>query len=162
VAGGAEAAVGDVVVAREDRVVQPALLEDAHRLVGDLPLLRRPVAVDDVTEVGDEGDLELLLVVDEPSRLRGVRLAAIAGHEEVAGAGRRVAGVELRVRQHRQQEAGAVGGVGGFGRRGEREGHARGDGQGRPADAAGDRQSHGSPDRKRVREPFGDRPVTPL
>jgi hypothetical protein len=89
------------VVARDDRVGDVGVIELLHRPVGRLPLPARADPVDDVADVGDEGDVELGGVLGDELGLGRERVAAVAREELVTG----VARVELRVREDREGES---------------------------------------------------------
>ncbi len=72
-----------VVVAQADAVGHPGLLEQAHRLARVAPLVQVRPVIDDVTQVGDEGDPLGGGVVHDPLGLvvedRGVGLGVVLG-----------------------------------------------------------------------------------
>lgn len=94
------------MVAGQDGVRHLGVLEDLHGRVGHHPLRFLALLVDHVAQVDQEGDVEAGGVVGHPLGLGAEGFAAELARElAVLGHGG-IACIELRVRQHRQREAG--------------------------------------------------------
>ena len=94
------------MIAGEHRIGPAGILQHLHRRIGDRPLLRMLGLIDDVAEMDGERNMIFGGVVDDELRLRRVGRAAILALIGLAFFRGRVAGIELRVGQDGEREAG--------------------------------------------------------
>lgn len=87
-----------VVIAGQNGVVQIRVVEDLHGLIGYLPFALHVPLVYNVTQVGDEVHVQLVLVVYQPLSLGQVGFASVASLGQIARLRGGIARIELGIR----------------------------------------------------------------